>query len=810
MKRLSILILCFFFSCAFGYAQSLKGTISDESNAAIPNVVIKNYTKNKQVLTDNKGTFQIPATTGDSIRIHLQGYETITFRVTDADLNGEFKREMTVVSKELDDVIIEAEKLEKFDVGRMPLIRGTQITTGTNAVIQVESSSGAKSTANPREMFAKVPGLNIFENDGAGIQVGIGGRGLSPNRTANFNTRQNGYDISADALGYPESYYTPPFEALKAVEIIRGSASLQYGTQFGGLLNFVIKDAPENTPFELTTRLTGGTYGYAGIFNRITGTSNRVFYQVYHQYKEGDGYRANSEYKQHQAFAQVGYYLNENWKMKLEFTHMNYLAKQAGGLTDFQFDENPRRSYRDRNWFRVNWNMLALITDYEISERATVNVRAFGMQSSRESLGFLGKVSQADPMGNRDMIQGVFENVGAEARYLQRFSFNKEKENAVKGAFLVGSRYYRGNTQNNQGSASNASDADFRFLNPNNLDNSSYDFPSTNFSLFNQNIFFLTDRLNINFGVRYEFISSQANGFYKKYNIHPFTGDTLAIYTLTDSNTVIRNVPLFGAGLNYKVGKFSSAYANYTQNYRAINFSDIRVANPNIVVDSMMKDERGYTIELGIRGLQKQFFTYDVALFAVYYGNKIGLAPKAGTTLKERTNIGDALNVGVETFAEIDLIGMLKDSAKQNLNLFVNVAYINATYIRSKEPNYIGNKVEYVSPVILKTGLKYHVGKVVAQLQFSYNSEQFSDATNAVQPSGDAVVGLVPSYFVFDFSGKYSFSKAFQLEAGINNLTNESYFTRRATAYPGPGILPSDGRTFYLTLQYKFAVKRKV
>ena len=38
------------------------------------------------------------------------------------------------------------------------------------------------------------------------------------------------------ALGYPESYYTPPFEALKSIEIIRGSAALQFGTQFGGLL----------------------------------------------------------------------------------------------------------------------------------------------------------------------------------------------------------------------------------------------------------------------------------------------------------------------------------------------------------------------------------------------------------------------------------------------------------------------------------------------------------------------------------------------------------------------------------------------
>ena len=33
-----------------------------------------------------------------------------------------------------------------------------------------------------------------------------------------------------------------------------------------------------------------------------------------------------------------------------------------------------------------------------------------------------------------------------------------------------------------------------------------------------------------------------------------------------------------------------------------------------------------------------------------------------------------------------------------------------------------------------------------------------------------------------------------------NNLLDAAYFTRRATGYPGPGIIPSQGRSFYLTL----------
>ncbi|NVK64536.1 MAG: TonB-dependent receptor, partial [Flavobacteriales bacterium] len=67
------------------------------------------------------------------------------------------------------------------------------------------------------------------------------------------------------------------------------------------------------------------------------------------------------------------------------------------------------------------------------------------------------------------------------------------------------------------------------------------------------------------------------------------------------------------------------------------------------------------------------------------------------------------------------------------------------------------------------------------------------------------VIGEIPSYLVFDFSGRYTCKKYFQFEAGVNNFTNQQYYTRRAAAYPGPGILPSDGINAYLTIQFKIA-----
>jgi Fe(3+) dicitrate transport protein len=101
----------------------------------------------------------------------------------------------------------------------------------------------------------------------------------------------------------------------------------------------------------------------------------------------------------------------------------------------------------------------------------------------------------------------------------------------------------------------------------------------------------------------------------------------------------------------------------------------------------------------------------------------------------------------------------------------------------------------------LKTGIDFKYKALRANLQWTYVSQQFSDATNAVT-SPSAVEGIIPAYQVLDCSAGYTW-KWLTLEASGNNLLNQMYFTRRAAAYPGPGIIPADGRSFFVTLQVK-------
>jgi Fe(3+) dicitrate transport protein len=131
----------------------------------------------------------------------------------------------------------------------------------------------------------------------------------------------------------------------------------------------------------------------------------------------------------------------------------------------------------------------------------------------------------------------------------------------------------------------------------------------------------------------------------------------------------------------------------------------------------------------------------------------------------------------------------------------VNASYIDARYISSEQTAFNNKIVELVPPYILRSGITYKYKKFSTTIQGSHTAQQYSDATNSIFNT-TAITGIIPAYSIFDWSAQYTY-KAFNLSAGVNNFTNQSYFTRRAEGYPGPGIIPSDPVNFYVTLQVK-------
>ena len=609
-------------------------------------------------------------------------------------------------------------------------------------------------------------------------------------------------------MGYPESYYATPTEALEEIQVVRGAASLQYGTQFGGLINFEIKK-PTSKPFEITTRNTLGSFNLFTNFTSVSGTNGKFSYYSFYNYKQGDGFRPNSKFDSKNYFANLNYQFTDKTSLHFDYTHYDYLAQQAGGLTDVQFIQNPLQSNRTRNWFAVNWNLFALRFKHKFDTNADFSLQLFGLDASRKAVGYRSnRVSNPDILGTeRDLIVGEFVNWGAEARFLKRY---KIKNNT--SAFLIGAKYYQSDNSGIQNAGSSGTDANFDIAVdefPLYQNQSDYRYPNLNFAIFGENIFKITPKFSITPGFRFEKIKTQANGFYRKINLD-FAGNVILDQNNVENNVKDRNLLLLGIGLSYKPKNRIEFYGNVSQNYRSVTFNDIRTATPSFEIDPNITDEKGYSSDIGIRGQIGDKITFDTNIFGLLYDDKISeyLTTNSKDQLfRFRQNIGTAITYGFETMFDWSLSKtFFSQNESFNWNLFSNIAVTDSEYLKSDVPNIKGNKVEFVPLYNVKTGTGIGYKNFISSLQITYISAQFTDSKNNFTDKKDntfGVFGQIPAYYVADISTSYKF-KYFKIEAGITNFTNNSYFTRRATGYPGPGIIPSDNRTFYTTLEFVF------
>jgi Fe(3+) dicitrate transport protein len=701
----------------------------------------------------------------------------------------------------LDEVIVQAES--DFNRNKLSNIENTYIYAGKKTeTIDVAKSNVNKATNNPRQIFSKVSGINIFENDGSGLSLNIGSRGLNPNRSSNFNFKQNYYDISADALGYPESYYTPASDMIERIEVLRGASSLQFGTQFGGLVNFKLKERLSEKTYGLLARIDLGSFG----FNNYTlqASVNKEKWSTYAigQIKNGSGFRPNTHFGSQLFYFNGIYKPNEHWSIKPEITYFHYLAQQPGGLTDEQFERDPKISTRKRNWFKVNWILPALAIKYRPDNFNELNIIGSGLIAGRDALGVLTYINRADAGQERDLISDQYRNALFEARYLRKYYLVKNN----LSAFLVGARYYRGTTFRSQGLADSTGLANFSFLNPEEPNASQYQFPNENLALFTENIFKISPNWSITPGLRFENISTRSKGYYIL-SEKDGAGNVLLYQKINENGQNKRSLLIAGIGSAFVWKKNHECYANISQNYRSINFNDIRVVNPNFKVDASLKDETGYTIDFGVRGNLKSIIQYDVSAFSIAYNNRIGnillLDSSTFNLFRYRTNISSSINRGVDLFLDFNIGRIIAKNAKNwHLSCFLNATFTDAYYNDKDISAYYLKRVEYAPEWNIKSGFDFRIKSFRCNLSYLYVSQQFSEATNAVK-STNALSGIIPAYQVIDLNLTYKW-KFLEWSASINNTLNNIYFTRRAEGYPGPGIIPADPRTFYFSLAYKF------
>ena len=803
LKVFKVLFYLLFFGAYLSQAQNkVFGLIEvEDETLSVEDIFI--YDGNNKFLTstDKKGYYEFLTSKNKMNLIYLLIGSQFIEKEIDIKPNTEINIFFKKQTKILSEVIIKGQKIKEFQLKRLKDVEGTSIYAGKKTeVILVDQSMANLASNNARQIYNQISGLNIYQNDDAGLQLHIGGRGLDPNRTSNFNTRQNSYDISADVLGYPESYYTPPAESLKEIQIIRGAASLQYGTQFGGLINFILKE-PTNKKFELITRNSIGSNKLYTNYTSVSGKKKNFSFYSYYNYKKGDGFRNNSVYNSNNFYIHLSQKISDKIKVSSEVSYLKYLAQQAGGLSDKMFNLDPLQSNRERNWFELDWLLYNFKLDHKLKNNNSLSFSFFGLDAARNTLGFRSnRVDQVDPLSERDLIKGDFNNYGFEIKFLNNYKlFNR------KSVFVIGGKYYRSKTTSNQGPGSKNSDADFNFYldkYPNYTNQSNYIYPNKNFAFYGENVFYLNDKISFTPGFRFENIITKSKGSYKQINLDG-AGNVIYNNTVFENRDNRRSFVLLGLGTSFKLKNNTELYTNISENYRSVTFADISIINPAFSINPNISDESGFTYDLGLRGNLKQKMSFDLTFFNMFYNNRIGFAQKEfkdGSVKSERGNIGDAIIYGVESNFDFDINSLIINNDNTSLNYFINTAFIDSEYIRSEENGVVGKKVEFVPRVNFKTGIKYGYQNLIFNLQYSYISNQFTDSSNADEGNISGIIGKIPEYYLLDFSFSY-LVKSFRFEAGINNITNSLYFTRRATGYPGPGIIPSPPRNVYLTLQ---------
>ncbi|MFM6970700.1 MAG: TonB-dependent receptor family protein [Sediminibacterium sp.] len=687
----------------------------------------------------------------------------------------------------------------KSDYQQIPEIVGTNIYAGKkNALIVLENVQGNIANNTMRQVLAKVPGIHIWESDPSGIQIGIAARGLSPNRSWEFNVRQNGYDIAADPFGYPEAYYNPQLQAVQRIEIVRGQGALQYGPQFGGMVNYILKNGSEiNQPIEFETQQTIGSNGLLNSFNAIGGKKGKVNYYSFFDQRNGEGWRNNSQFFTKAGFGSATYHFSNQFSLSVELMHSHIRSQQAGGLTDAQIKKDAQQSFRDRNWFDIKWTTPAITLQYDINEHSRWNTKIFGTIGDRNSVGYLQPITIKDSINtstnqfnNRVVNLDQYRNYGLESRIITDYFIGKIK-NTISG----GIRFYTGTTHRlADGKGTTGSNYDIHIIG---LYPRDVSFESNNVAGFIENIFRLSEKLYIIPGIRYEWLEGSASGR----NGINLSGQAINLQNITRSRSFV----LGGIGSEYHITPSTELYANFSQAYRPIQFANLQAPPTTDIVDPDLKDAKGYNLDIGYRGKVKNYIQFDVSGFYLQYNNRVGTITPSGANYRLITNVGASTSKGLETYIELNPIRAFTNSRYTDLILFSSYAYTDARYSGDhKDANTKGKKVENAPQEIVRSGISFGYKSFLFTTQLSHVGSAFSDANNTLAVSANGNTGIIPAYTVTDITASYKFSKNLNLKAGINNLSDERYFTRRAGGYPGPGALPADGRTYFISVGAKF------
>ena len=687
----------------------------------------------------------------------------------------------------LDTVTVEAEGESTVQEPFLPAVVGTNIYLGKKTSVIDLDSLPKITNNNYRQALAKTPGLYLSEESTPLVSIGY--RGLNPERVQFTQVLRDGIPIHADQFGYPEAYFTPPLDTIDRIEFLRGGASLLYGPQPGGALNYVTHRPQTSKPFGFGSIQTFGSNQYYSTFNYIDGTSGRLGYYGYYNHRQSEGFRnSNSDFRLDAGLVKLVLDAQTDSRWILSIDAYRESHGEPGGLTLQKMRTNPRETTRPFDRFELERYSASLQWERDFSDD-TKMVTSFWASSywrwsARQNGGGFGTLpSGADSASNQLQDQKFF-TFGLEQRWIHNYALAGGEHALSAGVQLYRSVSPR---KDSVGATPNATSGVLA---------RDTDRTITYLPVFVENKF-SWGAFSITPGVRFENAKQSVS---EKVN----TAKTGAGTPLGGSAERIF-VPLFGLGTAYEIAPKVELYANVSQSYRPKIFTQAVPTGAMQTVPSDLSEANAWQYEVGFKGRPQPWAFWDTSVFVLDFDNQIGAV---NNVVK---NTGRAQHFGLELSGEIDLLALLErgqrppsaSGAKKDavslshklgsLSLYGNATLLDAQYVSGPQQ---GKTPAYAAKYMVRKGLVYRSSeeRLRVALTSSFIGSSFGD-------DGNSSNFRVPSYAVWDLTGEAKiYRDNLSVTWGVNNLFNKNYFSRVTAT----GIDPAQGRNFYGGIALKF------
>ena len=606
------------------------------------------------------------------------------------------------------------------------------------------SSSGAKDLP---ELLKKRAGVDIQSMNGNPMLTSIAMRGFGENAFGRVKVMLDGEDLNNVDMA-PPYIASIPIWNVDRVEIIHGPSPVLHGD---GAVAGVVNVVTDSHDYEKKTKITGragSQYTYGGTVQTKGGfESEGLLYSASYDYLQSDGYRRNSAYDRHVAYAGLRKVFENGSTVGIKANYQNALYELPGYLTYDQWKNSRRHSNDHDNRCRI-WNYgLSLDSKMHLSDDQWLYVDG----------GFSRQY--------RDAKWGQYGYDNEYSLYSVRFSPRYVNEMDIVD---FGNKFTAG--------------IDYRHDYDGVTDRSGYNPPKYHFNRdrfagFLHDEFFITEELSVVAGARLECIDNRWVG------VQPWTGfsgmnrpksiDWEGDYELGVIYRPIEDLRLFAKGARFHRSAFCDELS-YAYN-----------GNP-------IDPETGISLDIGgeLRFLDE--FTFDIDGYGSIMEDEIFLDPGPAYGMWfNRNSPSKTRRIGFDTG-----LSWLRDKFAE-----ASVRY-GMVYADFGSGEYHGKDVPFVPHHRIRAEAGYWLLddlEIKGGYTFVGSQHLASDFMNEA--------GRHPSYFLFDIGLHYapSWAEGWKASFTMDNLFDRNYCDY--AGYYGYGMryyYPAVGRSFMFTLSYEF------